>query len=117
MMTTVNSGNSPSGREFPNAPPGWSLDEAAGIAAAEGLAPGDGHWEAVRALQEYYARHDDLSIQTRDLHDALEERFHANGGMKYLYRLFPGGPVAQGCRIAGLEPPAGSTDKGFGSVQ
>lgn len=117
MMTVANTGNSLSGRDFPNAPAGWSLDVAAGIAAAEALEPGDGHWEAVRALQEYYARHDDLSIHTRDLHDALDERFHASGGMKYLYRLFPGGPVAQGCRIAGLEPPAGSTDKGFGSVQ
>lgn len=117
MMTTVNSGNSPSSQDFPNAPSGWSRDVAASIVAAEGLEPDDGRWEAVRALQEYYARHADVSIHTRDLHDALEERFHANGGMKYLYRLFPGGPVAQGCRIAGLEPPAGSTDKGFGSVQ
>ncbi|MDH5470718.1 MAG: TusE/DsrC/DsvC family sulfur relay protein, partial [Gammaproteobacteria bacterium] len=29
----------------------------------------------------------------------------------------PGGPIAQGCRIAGLVPPAGSKDSGFGSVQ
>jgi hypothetical protein len=27
----------------------------------------------------------------------------------------PGGPVAQGCRIAGLTAPAGVTDKSFGS--
>ncbi|MGB5339763.1 MAG: sulfite reductase, partial [Gammaproteobacteria bacterium] len=37
--------------------------------------------------------------------------------LKYLYTLLPGGPVAQGCRLAGLEPPAGSQDAGFGSVQ
>jgi tRNA 2-thiouridine synthesizing protein E len=37
--------------------------------------------------------------------------------MKFLYKLLPGGPVSQGCRLAGLEPPAGSTDPGFGSVQ
>ena len=87
-------------------------------AAADGLQPTDNHWEAVRALQEYYARHTDgPGINVRELHDALDERFHADGGMKFLYRLFPGGPVAQGCRMAGLEPPAGSTDSGFGSVQ
>jgi len=55
-------------------------------------------------------------INARELHDALEERFHSRGGMKFLYDLFPGGPVTQGCRLAGLEPPAGSHEEGFGSV-
>lgn len=103
--------------DFPNAPADWAKGEAAGTAAGFGLKASDGHWEMVRALQEFYARHDGPTINTRELHDALEERFHCNGGMKYLYKLFPGGPVTQGCRIAGLEPPAGSIDTGFGSVQ
>lgn len=104
--------------DFPNAPVGWSVDEAHQMAAAEGLQPGDNHWEAVRALQEYFARHEEGQVvNARELHDALDEKFHDRGGMKYLYRLFPGGPVAQGCRLAGLEPPAGSVDRGFGSVQ
>jgi hypothetical protein len=30
--------------------------------------------------------------------------------------LFSGGPVAQGCRLAGLNAPAGAVDRGFGSV-
>ena len=53
----------------------------------------------------------------RELHDALDEHFHAKGGMKFLYTVLPGGPVAQGCRLAGLTPPAGSVDPSFGSVQ
>jgi TusE/DsrC/DsvC family sulfur relay protein len=116
-MTATSSGNSGTDPDFPHAPAGWSQNEAARAAAAEGLEPDESRWEAVRALQDYYSRHDELAINTRDLHDALEEKFHTRGGMKYLYRLFPGGPVTQGCRIAGLEPPAGSADKGFGSVQ
>jgi TusE/DsrC/DsvC family sulfur relay protein len=103
------------GSEFPNAPEGWSQDEATSKATAEGLAVAQEHWEAVRALQEYYTRHDSPSINSRELHDALEERFHNRGGMKHLFELFPGGPVTQGCRLAGLEPPGGA-DKGFGSV-
>jgi TusE/DsrC/DsvC family sulfur relay protein len=104
--------------EFPHAPSGWSQQSAVDIATGEGITAGADHWEAVRALQEYYARHDDEpSINTRELHDALDEHFHARGGMKFLYQLFPGGPVSQGCRLAGLEPPAGSFDPGFGSVQ
>lgn len=103
---------------FPHAPAGWSQQSAAEIAAGEGVVVTADHWEAVRALQEFYARHDDEpGIHVRELHDALEEHFHARGGMKFLYKLFPGGPVSQGCRLAGLEPPAGSTDPGFGSVQ
>ena len=52
----------------------------------------------------------------RELVDAMNERFHARGGNRYLYLLFPGGPVAQGCEIAGLRVPSGSVDKSFGSV-
>ncbi|MDX1697253.1 MAG: TusE/DsrC/DsvC family sulfur relay protein [Thiohalobacterales bacterium] len=100
---------------FPFAPIDWTPDQGT---AAAGLEPTEGHWDAVRALQEYFARHaEDRVINKRELHDALEERFHSQGGMKYLYRLFPGGPVAQGCQLAGLEPPPGSVDSGFGSVQ
>ena len=110
-------GDSPAHIDFPYAPAGWSAAEVTASAAGEGLELGDDHWEVVHGLQEFYARHEDQPIITRDLHDALEERFHARGGLKYLYVLFPGGPVAQGCRIAGLEPPAGSLDTGFGSVQ
>jgi tRNA 2-thiouridine synthesizing protein E len=52
----------------------------------------------------------------RELHDALDEMFHRQGGIKQLYVLFHGGPIAQGCRIAGLKAPAGAIDRGFGSV-
>ncbi|QKT03882.1 TusE/DsrC/DsvC family sulfur relay protein [Ectothiorhodospiraceae bacterium 2226] len=101
---------------FPNAPVHWRQQDAAAQARAEGLALGADHWDAVRAMQEYYARHVDGGINMRELHDALDERFHPQGGIKYLYLLFPGGPIAQGCRLAGLHPPAGALDRGFGSV-
>lgn len=85
-------------------------------ARQEGLEPTEEHWEAVRALQAYYARHATGAVNLRALHDALDEKFHRQGGIRQLYRLFPGGPVAQGCRVAGLQAPAGAADKGFGSV-
>lgn len=102
---------------FPDAPPGWTTEEAREIADADGLYLSEPHWEVVRALQSYFARHEGAGgINLRELHDALEERFHGTGGLRALYRLFPGGPVAQGCRIAGLKPPAHSQDSSFGSV-
>lgn len=101
--------------QFPHAPDDWH--PAAGRRAAErdGLTLTALHWDVVRALQEYYDRHREATISLRELHDALDEKFHALGGIRYLYRVLPGGPVAQGCRIAGLTAPAGATDKGFGS--
>ncbi|MDH3638351.1 MAG: TusE/DsrC/DsvC family sulfur relay protein [Gammaproteobacteria bacterium] len=118
MKDILNPGASPAkDPAFPNAPSGWSVAGAKKTAAAENLELGDDHWEAIRALQEYFDKNDDQAINARALHDALNEKFHAQGGIKFLYLLFPGGPIAQGCRIAGLQSPAGSVDRGFGSVQ
>lgn len=103
--------------DFPNAPAGWNQIEGLGVAEEEGLVFTEAHWDVIRALQEYFSKHVYLRIYAREVHDALDEKFHAQGGIRYLYMLFPGGPIAQGCRIAGLEPPAGSVSAGFGSVQ
>ncbi len=113
---TENSDGGAQDPAFPHAPPDWTTAAALEAARREGLEPGADHWEALRALHEYYARHADIAINLRELHDALDEKFHRKGGIKGLYLLFPGGPVAQGCRLAGLKAPAGATDKGFGSV-
>lgn len=102
--------------DFPYAHPSWSRDGAVELAKREGLELTDDHWALVRALQEYFNRNWRGPIRIQLLHDALEEKFHHKGGLKYLYTLFPGGPVAQGCRLAGLNPPPGSSDKGFGSA-
>ncbi len=103
--------------DFPHAPAGWSRAQAQRQAEAEGLVMTDVHWRVVKALQAYFHRHEDQpSISIRELHDALDEAFHAEGGLKRLYELFPGGPVAQGCRLAGLPIPPGAVDRSFGSV-
>ncbi|WP_455234977.1 TusE/DsrC/DsvC family sulfur relay protein [Thiogranum longum] len=102
--------------DFPHAPHEWTKADADKVAQQEGLDMTDDHWDLLCALHEYYARHEYGGFSVRELHDALDEKFHVKGGYKFLYRLFPGGPVAQGCRLAGLEAPAGAIDKGFGSV-
>lgn len=100
---------------FPHAPQDWSEVSARRKAKEEGLDMGDDHWEVIRALQEYFSKNEVPRV--RELRDALDEKFHGKGGTRYLYSLFPQGPVAQGCRMAGLQAPAGSTDPSFGSVQ
>ena len=117
MNAITKTGNgTPKDSEFPHAPPDWTPAAALETARVEGLTPGPDHWEALRALQEYFARNEGIAVNMRELHDALEEKFHHKGGIKALYLLFPGGPVAQGCRMAGLKVPPGAIDRGFGSV-
>jgi TusE/DsrC/DsvC family sulfur relay protein len=107
----------PTDPDFPHAPLDWTREDAMEVGRKEGLELSGDHWEAIRALQSYYAHHDDDTvINLRALHDALDEHFHQQGGLKFLYTLFPGGPIAQTCRLAGLKPPAIAADNSFGSV-
>ena len=99
---------------FPNAPADWDITTAKEIAEADGMTLNDDHWNLIRALQEYYSKVEFPNL--RQIKDALDEKFHTHGGMKYLYEIIPGGPVAQGCRLAGLQVPAGAIDKSFGST-
>ena len=101
---------------FPHAPSDWTQSIGIELAAVETLTLTEAHWQVVRALQDFYARQEDPAINMRELHDALDEEFHREGGLRYLYTLFPEGPVAQGCLLAGLTPPSGAQDKGFGSA-
>lgn len=100
---------------FPNAPEDWSKEHAEKVATTEGIKLEDEHWAVIRFLQEYFLRN--KSPLARQLTKALEEQFRQRGGRKYLYSLFPNGPANQGCRIAGLNPPDGTVDQSFGSVQ
>jgi tRNA 2-thiouridine synthesizing protein E len=117
MQEVLNPGAIKRDPDFPHAPADWSREAAERVAGAEGLELTAEHWELVRALQEFYHRHEEAGrINVRELHDALDEHFHSRGGRKYLYGILPGGPVAQGCRLAGLEPPPEAMNASFGSV-
>ena len=96
--------------------PEWSDAVAQRIASGEGLELHEDHWKAVKSLRNRYAsgashRH------ARELVTFLEGLFADQGGRRYLYQLFPGGPVTQACKIAGLPVPSDSTDPGFGTSQ
>lgn len=99
---------------FPNAPHDWDIESAMSAAKEDGMTLNDDHWELIRSLQEYYTKVEFPNL--RQIKDALDEKFHERGGMKYLYEIIPGGPVAEGCRLAGLKVPAGAIDKSFGSM-
>ena len=91
----------------------WDAAQGRRLAEAEGIALTDAHWQVINFLRDYYLEHG-LPESGRELSDALDARFTSQGGRKYLRRLFPQGPVAQGMRIAGLPVPAYTEDEGFG---
>lgn len=85
--------------------PDYSEEAVQVIAAAEGLALTDAHWEVVNYLREQYREHG----HTPNFRNMLKGFGEIREGVdsKYLYDLFPLGPAKQACKVAGLPQPLG----------
>jgi len=94
----------------------WSEDIGRALAANEDLKLDDAHLAVIYSLRDYFIEHG-FAEAGRVLGDMLDARFKDAGGRKYLRRLFPNGPVAQGMRIAGLPVPNLTEDKGQGTAR
>ena len=75
------------------------------IAAAEGIALTDAHWEVVRYLRDEYQQHGHTPNFRNMLKGMQATRPEVDS--KYLYDLFPVGPAKQGAKVAGLPQPYG----------
>lgn len=93
----------------------WNEQQAMVIAKHEGIELGDEHWEVIYFLRNH-CKSAGASCSARHVLKALTERFYDQGGKRYLYRLFPHGPVYQAARISGLPLPPSTLDLSFGSV-
>jgi TusE/DsrC/DsvC family sulfur relay protein len=94
----------------------WNEDEARKVASSMGIELTDAHWDVIRFLRTHYLNVGADRYLAHEFSKTLDERFSAEGGLKYLYQLFPEGPLSQGCRIAGVPSPHDSKDNSFGSV-
>ena len=92
----------------------WSRNKSIDLANSEGINLTDEHWDVIAYLRKQYLK-DGLPRYARTTARALNKQFAAQGGNKYLYSLFAGGPVTQGSRIANLRAPANATDVSFGT--
>jgi tRNA 2-thiouridine synthesizing protein E len=92
----------------------WSRNKSAQLAMHEGISLTDRHWHVIDYLHSQYLNHG-LPRFARTTARALNRQFAAQGGNKYLYSLFAGGPVTQGSRLASLRAPANATDVSFGT--
>lgn len=93
----------------------WSPRIAHRLAESEGLTLSEDHWQVIYCLRErFWETGPDWTARrvTRE----MARDFAPFGGLRYLYALFPQGPLAQGCRLAGLPLPHGTVNRSFGSV-
>ncbi len=80
-------------------------DVSRAIAAAEGIALTDAHWEVIRYLRDEYQQQG----HTPNFRNMLKgfQAVRPEADSKYLYDLFPLGPAKQGAKVAGLPQPYG----------
>lgn len=85
--------------------PDFSDEIVAVIAAAEGIALTDAHWEVVRYMRDEYQ----ANGHTPNFRNMLKgfQAIRPEADSKYLYDLFPVGPAKQAAKVAGLPQPYG----------
>ncbi len=93
----------------------WTELIARQTAANENIELGDEHWEVIYFLRSH-CQANGSACSARLLLKAMSANFKQRGGKKYLYTLFPRGPVFQATKIAGIPLPAYTLDLSFGSV-
>ena len=92
----------------------WSRKKSTRLAMREGISLTDQHWHVIDYLRKLYLKNG-LPRFARTTARVLNRQFAVQGGSKYLYSLFAGGPVTQGSRLANLRTPANATDVSFGT--
>ena len=85
--------------------PDYRDEVSVAIAAADGIALTDAHWEVIRFLRDEYQANGH-SPNFRNLLKGFQA-LRPDADSKFLYDLFPVGPAKQGAKIAGLPQPYG----------
>jgi tRNA 2-thiouridine synthesizing protein E len=75
------------------------------------------HWDVIRFLRVHFENAGATLPPAHEFSQTPDERFMDKGGLRYLYELFPDGPLNQGGQIAGITIPADASNVSFGSVQ
>lgn len=92
----------------------WSPLTVRRLAREEGIGElSEAHWHVIYALRMHYMEKGPAASAREVIH-MLEADFVEEGGRRFLYELFPNGPVSQGSRLAGVPAPPYSSDPSFG---
>jgi len=83
----------------------WNETVAYALAEMNAITLTKAHWEIIYFIRDYYRKFNHLPnsrIFTKAIHNTLGKD---KGNSRYLYRLFPDGPLKYACKIGGLPKP------------
>jgi tRNA 2-thiouridine synthesizing protein E len=84
-------------------PEDWDKDIAEAIAAAEGLALTQDHWDVIDYLRDAWFNHNGEQPNNRAILKAMQEKWAGRKvDNKTLFELYPGNPSKQAGKVAGL---------------
>ncbi|USE33941.1 TusE/DsrC/DsvC family sulfur relay protein [Endozoicomonas sp. SCSIO W0465] len=83
----------------------WNADVATELAALEGIALTDAHWEVIYALRAFYQQYELAPNQRPFVKHIANTLGKEKGNSLYLMQLFPESPARVAARIAGLPRP------------
>jgi tRNA 2-thiouridine synthesizing protein E len=84
-------------------PDDWDKDVAQAIAAAEGLALTQDHWDVIEYLRDAFFNHNGEQPNNRAILKAMQDKWAGRRvDNKTLFDLFPGNPSKQAGKVAGL---------------
>jgi tRNA 2-thiouridine synthesizing protein E len=81
----------------------WDKAVAEAVAAAEGIALAQDHWDVIEYLRDAYVNHNGEQPNNRAILKAMQEKWPGRKvDNKTLFDLFPGNPSKQAGKVAGL---------------
>jgi len=83
-------------------------------AEQEGIELTPEHWDAIDFVMDVYESCPECR-HAREMSKMLDDEFREQGGRKYLYQLFPSGPVRQISNLVQLKQLENEIDQGFGT--
>ena len=83
----------------------WSYELGIHMAELDGISLTEEHWEIINYLREYYEDYN-IAPPMRMIIRVFKKTFgEENANSRYLYQLFPEGPMKQGSKYGGLPKP------------
>jgi TusE/DsrC/DsvC family sulfur relay protein len=83
----------------------WTPAVAEALAAADGVVLGEDHWAVIRMFQDFFDEYEVEPTMRALVRRVAEQLGSDKANSRFLYALFPDGPILQATRYAGLPRP------------